>query len=343
MADRYLREALLNSERWNAISIDARDFYVRLILVCDDFGCYTGNEMMIRNVTYRYGRTQPVPLRELHVADLIVRYMNDGKPYIAVTQWGERIRRYRKYPAPPVFTDLPEIPYRGDLFTHRGMDWKNPARTDDVSVLLDHDLRPVAPQPPEWRRVGTDWMPITARVPRPAADNQAKRGASVGTSRSPRIDHDATTQAPRDAPHNMPTQAPRSDYGVGTAQGLREPPRTDHALAVRAVAVSTEQSQSEEPQSPTQAPRTDHATATATPTNGEIKLTDSGEWLGLSERQRLIWQEMFDNLSIPDALRDAAVWLIAHPKERAAYTARGELHAYLSRWLIRESKPRAPT
>lgn len=87
-------------------------------------------------------------------------------------------------------------------------------------------------------------------------------------------------------------------------------------------------------------------TTTPSQGNGKIELLDSGEWLGVDEKQRLKWQGMFDSLSIPDQLDRAAQWLIAHGDKRKAYeSVEGGLQSYLINWLLREARglPLPPT
>ena len=77
-----------------------------------------------------------------------------------------------------------------------------------------------------------------------------------------------------------------------------------------------------------------------TPPNGEIKRT-AGAWHGVSEAQRLAWQDMFDGVSVPDQLARAGAWLDAHPEEHARIAADGSEHAFILRWLLREVRPGA--
>src|SRR5262245_27926148 len=113
MPDRYLREALLRSDRWNACSLDAQNLYTRLVMIVDDFGCYDARDGVIASAAYFMGRREPLPITELHACGLITRYTNAGKLYLALLRRGETLRGRRRYPAPPVNVDLPDIKYRG--------------------------------------------------------------------------------------------------------------------------------------------------------------------------------------------------------------------------------------
>jgi len=161
--DRILREALLNSDRWNDLHVDARDLYIRLLLCVDDFGCFDGRESVIRAEAYpTLYDAEPRPLiAKLHAADMLVRYSNAGKPYIALTRWPNELLGRRRFPAPPVNNLQPLKPFRGKY--SRPISWVNPEGCDPVSVLLDLQMRPTVPQPAEWRMVDKDCAPNASK------------------------------------------------------------------------------------------------------------------------------------------------------------------------------------
>jgi hypothetical protein len=73
--------------------------------------------------------------------------------------------------------------------------------------------------------------------------------------------------------------------------------------------------------------------------SSKVELTNTGEWLGVDDAQRLRWQDMFDDLSIPDQLARAGAWLLVHPEERAIYEQQEDgMRAYIIRWLLREDR-----
>lgn len=325
MPDRYLREALLNSERWNTLSLDARDCYVRLVLIVDDYGCYDGRPALIAAHAYRYGRTEALPLPELQRADLVVRYTNAGRPFIAITQWGEVKRGIRKFPAPPINNDRAEVRYMGVF--GRAPAWQNPPRCDAVSVLLDVNGRPVQPQPPEWRRT-TDWSPLdsppaSSGMPSPEAPSTG--APSLGTpspTRQRSIGLRAVTVPPSSG-------TPRPEHPVSSQQSTINSEPTTLSSGSTTPPARPEHPRPEPP-SPT--------TSAATSGNGKYELDDNGAWAGVSDAQRARWQEMFSEMSVPDQIERAGAWLVAHPAERKLYTDRGELEQYLIRWLLNESR-----
>jgi hypothetical protein len=99
---------------------------------------------------------------------------------------------------------------------------------------------------------------------------------------------------------------------------------------------------------------TDTGTPTPTPTttdagsdctqpataNGFEKIEfKNGAFIGLSEEQRVRWQEMFDDIRIPDQVARAAAWLEVNRAEREAIERQGEgFGSFIVRWLLREVK-----
>jgi len=347
MPDRYLRGAILDSERFNALVLDAQNLYYRLLSVVDDFGCYDGRAPVIATAAYRYGRSEALPLIELQRNELLVRYTNAGKPFIALMQWGEIKRSMRRFPAPPVNNDRPEVKYIG--IWGRPVNWNNPPRCDRVSILLALDGKPVQLQPPEWRRT-KDWAPFGAPPGQPA-----ERSGVSGPELS-RLD----TSGPELSSPELSGPTPQRSRGHNTMVSRPYTPSTPRpeisspVLSGPELSINNQQSTinnepttlssgSTQPARPEvsgpEHPRP--ATATSTPTNGAVQLDDNGEWAGVSDAQRARWQEMFSEMSIPDQIERAGAWLIAHPDERRVYTQRGELEQYLIRWMLTEARQNA--
>ena len=334
MPDRYLRAGLLMSDTYDALSVEARELFVRLLLVVDDFGCYDGRDHIVANNCYplRHHDVSDA-LRELHNAGLIVRYSNRGKGYLAIRQWGELLRKTkRRFPAPPINVDLPKIKYRGPF--NRPMDWANPDGCDHVSVLIDTLGRAVVPQPPEWRRHG-DLLPLDSTVPQQSTLSLVRQPlkapqSTLGLGTKPDEEPQALGTSPRDTSLGAQPRVP----AVAVTAVNSHLQQSDVAVAVASTDLATPSLTSlEQATSP----------ATATPMrNGKIELLESGEWRGVTEVQRLRWQGMFAALSIPDQLDRAGAWLLAHPAERAGYERDDGLEAFLIRWLLREARSAPP-
>jgi hypothetical protein len=316
--DRYLREALLRSDLFNALSVEARELFTRLILVVDDFGCFDGRDTVIAGAVYPLDvHDVSEHLAELHRAGLIVRYSNRGKGYLAIMQWAELLRKTRRrFPAPPINIDKAKVKYRGAY--NRPMDWSNPDGCDEVSLLLDHLGRAITPQPPEWRRPG-DLLPIGCDAPQQEPVSLERQALERAKARAPTLEETPNPRAPTlDAQPLAPKH--RAPAVAVTAVSTATPA----AAAVAAAEVAPASSLGAQP------------STTAATTNG-IKFVN-GEWQGLSEAQRLKWQGMFNVLSIPDQLDRAAAHLEANPEKVEAFGKGDSEHSFIVRWLLREVK-----
>lgn len=313
MPDRFLREGLLRSAAINDLADATAFFYVRLLLLVDDFGCYDGRATIISTMAYPARERERVPdietmLLELHRGDLIVRYSNAAKPYLALTQWRCGLRSRRKFPAPPVDVDL----YDGNTAEPRGpynreVIWNNPTGSDDVSILLDVSGRPTVPQPPEWR-------PLSHCTPVPRKHR---------------------AYAPKPADQSTVTGDQSLQNG---AQGLDTRPRTLVKVMDKVVPIVLPSPPVEGVAGGTGPVDQGPDIKDATPTPATIEF-ENGQWKGLAEAQRLRWQGMFASLSIPDQLERAAAWLEANTAERDAIRIRGEgFAAFIVRWLLREAR-----
>lgn len=108
MPNRIMREGILTGERVDAIADDpsAEVFYRRLYSVVDDFGRFSAGPSLLRAALY------PLRLDKVSTADisrhlgacsaagLVWLYEVDGKPYVELAYFNQRIRTKSKYPAP---------------------------------------------------------------------------------------------------------------------------------------------------------------------------------------------------------------------------------------------------
>lgn len=311
MAERKLRDGLWTSPRFGSVhTAEAQLLFVKLITIVDDFGCFDGRPEVISNRAYPVGGLPPElrgvfedMIHDLHRADLIVRYLNGGRPFIAIPRWSHGYRLKRDFPAPPINVDVRDVKLRGKY--GKPIDWRNPEGCEEVSILLDTRGEPLTRQPPEWRRVGSDYSPLP--VTRPVTAVTAVT---------------AVTKALVTAPVTAPVTAQSQAYDVTSLRCNDVTKPT--TLTPKTV---TEQAQVTAQSLP------------PPPTANGIRLSETG-WQGVSEAQVLAWQEMFDGLSIPDQLDRSAQWLLANPKERTAYEQQADgLRAFIVRWLLRESRP----
>lgn len=111
MPSRFLREAYITSERVEAASPECRDLFVRLLLVADDYGRFHADPRIVASKCFPLSASEPDSrtsagncarmLAECEQAKLITLYEVDGKRYLQINQWSERVRSKPKFPDPP--------------------------------------------------------------------------------------------------------------------------------------------------------------------------------------------------------------------------------------------------
>ena len=107
MPDRILRAAILTSDSVNKLSWPAETFYRRLMSVVDDYGRYDGRVQILRSSLY------PLKLNQVSDADiakwadecstagLVSFYEVEGKRYLEILKFGQRLRAMQsKWPPP---------------------------------------------------------------------------------------------------------------------------------------------------------------------------------------------------------------------------------------------------
>lgn len=114
MTDRIVRSGILSSERVCSLSWAAEVFYRRLMSVADDFGRFDGRLTILRVSLY------PLQIDKVSDSDVgkwrletakagLVRvYAVDGKEYVEIVNFGQRMRAEKsKWPAPVGVSDQP--------------------------------------------------------------------------------------------------------------------------------------------------------------------------------------------------------------------------------------------
>jgi hypothetical protein len=105
MPNRILRP-WLDSEAVNSLSAEGEVFFVRLIMCVDDFGRFYGSPQLLKSYLY--------PLKNMRVSDIsrliaacvkagvIADYEHDGKRYLQIIKFKQRLRKQKSiFPAPP--------------------------------------------------------------------------------------------------------------------------------------------------------------------------------------------------------------------------------------------------
>lgn len=104
MANRVLRD-WTQSETVNDLSEGAEVFFTRLIMKADDFGCYYGNAKLLLAALFPlkdYNFNKIIVHRdECQNAGLIKVYKHQGKEYVQIVNFGQRLRQMNsKFPQP---------------------------------------------------------------------------------------------------------------------------------------------------------------------------------------------------------------------------------------------------
>lgn len=106
MPNRILRD-WTTSESMDSLTPEAEVFFTRLIMKADDYGSFHGNPKLIKSALF--------PLKDYTVenitawlkqcvdVNLIITYKSDGKDYIRIENFGQRLRAMRStFPQPAV-------------------------------------------------------------------------------------------------------------------------------------------------------------------------------------------------------------------------------------------------
>ena len=107
MPNRMLYASLLGSRKVNQLKPAEFELYIRLLLVADDYGRYSGIPARVarscwpdrEDVTSK--QVEPL-MKQLATIGLVVLYEDDADKYLQVTGWNQRTRADKsKYPPPP--------------------------------------------------------------------------------------------------------------------------------------------------------------------------------------------------------------------------------------------------
>jgi hypothetical protein len=108
MANRVIRDGILDSERVNKLSWPAEIFYRRLMSIVDDFGRGDGRIQILRSKLYPLKLEEVSEknltdwLNECVKAELISTYVVEKKPYLEIVDFKQTVRiKKQKYPANP--------------------------------------------------------------------------------------------------------------------------------------------------------------------------------------------------------------------------------------------------
>lgn len=106
---RGLRPSITQSKRWNRCSYFTQTFWVRLVTLVDDYGRFEADPELLRSLAFPYGDPEgkEVPVRsiadscqQMSACGLLKLYETEGKQYLQLLKWKERIRSDSKFPDP---------------------------------------------------------------------------------------------------------------------------------------------------------------------------------------------------------------------------------------------------
>lgn len=110
MPNRVIREGFLDSEKINSLKDAEQNFFIRLMLIVDDYGRYENRTELIKSRCYPVTdmRLTVVSkmLTELESVKLIVFYSVKGKMYLEIPNYNQRVRqKIEKHPSPELNDD----------------------------------------------------------------------------------------------------------------------------------------------------------------------------------------------------------------------------------------------
>jgi len=111
MPNRVIREGFLDSDKVNTLNAPEQIFFLRLMLVADDFGRFDARPKFLESKCYPMSKKRiniNKMLKRIHEVGLCKIYTVDGKQYLEIIDFGQRTRIMRsKYPECPQGADRP--------------------------------------------------------------------------------------------------------------------------------------------------------------------------------------------------------------------------------------------
>ncbi|MCO4819823.1 MAG: hypothetical protein KC517_09375 [Bacteroidetes bacterium] len=101
-----IREGLLDSKKFNKLTEEEQMFFVRLMLVVDDYGRYDARPELIKSRCYPVTTNKDLSdvskmLSSLDKSQMITLYTVNSKEYLEIIDYNQRLRQKKeKYPSP---------------------------------------------------------------------------------------------------------------------------------------------------------------------------------------------------------------------------------------------------
>lgn len=104
MPNRLLKEGIVDSSLINELTPEEEVFFYRLLVVCDDFGRMDARLPILKSRCFPLKDSVKLEkidgwLRSLVRQELAICYQVDGKPYLEILKWEQRVRSKGKYPS----------------------------------------------------------------------------------------------------------------------------------------------------------------------------------------------------------------------------------------------------
>jgi hypothetical protein len=111
--NRLLREGICSSDAINDLTPEQEVLFYRLLVVADDYGYMDARPAILKAQCFPLRDTATPPKIELWLSgladkELITRYQKDGKPFLAINKWEQRVRSRPKF-AGPDDADCPTV------------------------------------------------------------------------------------------------------------------------------------------------------------------------------------------------------------------------------------------
>ena len=105
MPNRLLKEGIVDSDKIDRLSPEAEVFFYRLLVVADDLGRMDARPAIVRARCFPLKESLSAEkiskwVDQVWEAGLIGRFTVDGKSYIQILEWEQRVRSNGKYPGP---------------------------------------------------------------------------------------------------------------------------------------------------------------------------------------------------------------------------------------------------
>jgi hypothetical protein len=126
MPNRLLKEGIVDSSAIDGLTAQEEVFFYRLLVVSDDFGRMDARLPILKSRCFPLKDIQSATiesnLQSLVRQELINRYQIDGKPYLQILKWEQRIRSKGKYPSSDGAQPIDEYkPIDSNLLTDDGL------------------------------------------------------------------------------------------------------------------------------------------------------------------------------------------------------------------------------